>query len=40
MRESKRAAKLRRLITMLLEMITDEEKLEEIYLFMNRIFCR
>lgn len=38
--ETDRASELRRLIAMLLELITDEHKLEEIYLFLNRIFCR
>ena len=40
MNETDRASELRRLIAMLLELITDERKLEEIYLFLNRIFCR
>lgn len=40
MSETDRASELRRLIVMLLELITDERKLKEIYLFLNRIFCR
>lgn len=40
MKENERAAELRRLIVMLLEKITDERRLREIYLFLNRLICR
>lgn len=40
MRETEKAAELRRLIIMLLEKITDERKLREIYLYLNRLICR
>lgn len=40
MKTSERAAELRRLIIMLVDLIQDERKLEEIYRLVNRIFCR
>lgn len=33
-------ATTRRLIEMLLNQITDEKKLREIYLYLNRLFCK
>lgn len=40
MNETDKVLELRRLIAMLLEMITEEKKLREIYLFLNRIYSR
>ena len=40
MKEPEKTAELRRLIAMLLEKITDERKLREIYLFLNRLVCK
>mgnify|MGYP006908820735 CR=1 FL=1 len=35
-----RTDELKRLIRMLVEEITDERKLRELYLFLNRLICR
>lgn len=40
MKDTEKAAELRRLIIMLLERIDDERKLREIYIFLNQLFCR
>lgn len=40
MNETERTTELRQLIDMLLDLITDERKLEQIYLMLNRLFCR
>lgn len=40
MNDTEKAAELRRLIIMLLEKITDERKLREIYLYLNRLICK
>ena len=40
MNEMERAAELRRLIIMLLEKITDEQRLRQIYLYLNRLICK
>ena len=40
MTEMERAAELRRLIIMLLEKITDEQRLRQIYLYLNRLICK
>lgn len=40
MNDTEKAAELRRLIIMLLEKISDERKLREIYLFLNRLICK
>ncbi len=40
MSDTEKAAELRRLIIMLLEKISDERKLREIYLFLNRLICK
>ncbi len=40
MKETEKAAELRRLIVMLLEKISDERKLREIYLYLNRLICK
>lgn len=40
MNDTEKAAELRRLIIMLVEKITDERKLREIYLYLNRLICK
>lgn len=40
MNETEKAAEIKRLIILLLEKITDERKLREIYLYLNRLFCK
>lgn len=40
MNETERTTELRQLIDKLLDLITDERKLEEIYMILNRLFCR
>lgn len=40
MNEMEKAAELRRLIIMLLEKITDEQRLRQIYLYLNRLICK
>lgn len=40
MNDTEKTAELRRLIIMLLEKITDERKLREIYLYLNRLICK
>lgn len=40
MNEAEKTTELRQLIDMLLDLITDERKLEQIYLMLNRLFCR
>lgn len=40
MNEMEKAAELRRLIIMLLEKITDEHRLRQIYLYLNRLICK
>ncbi len=40
MNDTEKTAELRRLIIMLLGKITDERKLREIYLYLNRLICK
>lgn len=40
MNKTEKTTELRQLIDMLLDLITDERKLEEIYMILNRLFCR
>lgn len=40
MNDTEKTAELRRLIIMLLEKITDERRLREIYLYLNRLICK